>query len=58
MEKVYYKEVYFALLHPVWFKKFISRIVMRVVTWVQSSKKIQADPYGNLTLAGTLPFDF
>jgi len=39
MAKVYYKEVSFDLLYPVWFKKFILRIVRPVVTWVQSFKK-------------------
>jgi len=34
MDKVYYKEVYFDLLYPIWFKKFILHIVGLVVTWV------------------------
>jgi len=32
MDNVYYKEVQFDLLYPVWFKKFILRIVRPVVT--------------------------
>jgi len=36
MDKVYYKEIYFDLLYPIWFKKFILRIVRPVVTWVQT----------------------
>jgi len=39
MDKVYYKEVHFDLLFPVWFKKFILCIVIPVVTRVQSFKK-------------------
>jgi len=30
------------LLYPMWFKKFILRIVRPVVTWVQCFKKIRA----------------
>jgi len=57
IDKVYYKKVHFDLLYPVWFKKFILRIVIPVATWVQTFKKIRAwaDPYGNLSLAGTPP---
>jgi len=39
MDKVYYKEVCFYLLYPMWFNKFIFRIVRPVVTWVRSFKK-------------------
>jgi len=38
MDKVYYKELYFDLLYPVWLKKFILFIDRPVVTWVQSFK--------------------
>jgi len=34
MDKVYYKEFYFDLLFPMWFKKFILRLVKPVVTQV------------------------
>jgi len=52
MDKVYYKEVYFDLLYPVWIKKLIFRIVRPIVTWLQGFKNIRAwaDPYGNLSL--------
>jgi len=30
MDKVYYKEVYFDLLYPVWFKKLLLHIVRAV----------------------------
>jgi len=32
MDKVYYMEVFFYLLYPVWLKKFILHIVRPVVT--------------------------
>jgi len=35
IDKVYYMEVHFNLLCPVWFKKFILRIVGPVATWMQ-----------------------
>jgi len=39
IDKVYYKKVHFKLLYPVWFKKFILRIVRPIVTWMQNLKK-------------------
>jgi len=35
MDKVYYKEVHFDLLFPMWFKKLILCVVRPVATWMQ-----------------------
>jgi len=43
-DKVYYKEVYFHLVHPVWIKKFSLCIVRPVVTWVQTLNKSGRGP--------------
>jgi len=60
---VWYKEIYCDLLYPMWFKKFILRLVRPVVTWVQNFKKEinlgvgrYETPPLNVTLSGVISY--